>query len=87
MEYPQLNYTSQSFPSDQTLIEVFHALALPGERQQLPPASVVLVQGQVMALAKVAKQLWDILAVGEGVLQGGRCVPSAPDRISVPQVV
>lgn len=59
MEYPLLNYTS-----DQTLIEVFHAPALPGESQQLPPASVVLVQGQEMALAEVVKQLWDMLAGG-----------------------
>lgn len=64
MEYPLLNYTSQSCPSEQTLIEIFHALALPGESQQLPPASVVLVHGQVMALVKVAKQHWDILAGG-----------------------
>lgn len=60
MEYPLLNYTAQRCPSDQTLIEVFSA------RGELAAPSCLSGPGagHEMALAEVAKQLWDILAGG-----------------------
>lgn len=87
MEYPLLNYSSRSCPSDQTLVEACHAVALPAERPQLPPASVVTVHGQVVAVARVAKAaLGTSLLVGDGELRGGDVHPLS-SRHSVAQMV
>lgn len=78
MEYPLLNYTSQSCPSDHTPIEVSHALALPEESQQLPPASVVLVH---RPWQKWPNSIGISLLVGDGVLQGGEVCPLSSRQI------
>lgn len=81
MEYSLLNDTSGSCPSEQTLFKACHALDLPGQRQQLPPAlDGIGTNGQ--------SSVGSSLLVGGAGLQGGQvCSLSSRQVFCTPEAV